>query len=38
MGGALDWAALPTICELLGIADPERLIHALHALRKNYPE
>lgn len=31
--GGLDWAALPVVCELLGIADPEPLIYQLQALR-----
>lgn len=38
MGGALDWSALPLVCELLGVADPARLIHALNTMRRHKPE
>jgi hypothetical protein len=33
MGGSIDWAALPYVCELLGIADPTRLIWNLKTIR-----
>lgn len=33
MGGALEWDALPTVCELLGVEDPELLIRQLVQLR-----
>lgn len=33
MGGALDWAALPLVAELLGVEDVERLITELAAIR-----
>jgi hypothetical protein len=33
MGGALDWAALPLLCELHGIDDVDLLIAWLVALR-----
>lgn len=35
MMGGLDWAALPMVCDLLGIDDPEHLIHQLIILRDN---
>jgi hypothetical protein len=35
MGGTLDWAGLPIVCELLGIHDPERLIHQLNGIREH---
>lgn len=35
MGGAIDWAGLPIVCDLLGIADPERLIYHLAAIRQH---
>lgn len=31
--GGLDWAALPTVLDMLGIDDPETIIHQLIALR-----
>jgi len=31
--GGLDWTALPTVLDMLGIDDPEPLIHELIALR-----
>jgi hypothetical protein len=33
MGGAIDWAALPVVIDLLGIKDIEGLIAQLIALR-----
>lgn len=33
MGGTIDWAGLPIVCELLGVADPARLIHQLTVIR-----
>lgn len=33
MGGCIDWAAIPIIVDLLGIADPEALIMQLIAIR-----
>lgn len=38
MGGALDWAALPYVIELLGIADPEKLVCQLAAIRDSHKE
>lgn len=39
MGGQLDWAALPVVSELLGVADVETLIHQLVAIRdRNLPD
>lgn len=29
----LDWSALPTVCEMLGIVDVERLVVQLVAIR-----
>ncbi len=37
MGRRIDWAALELICELLGVTDPERLIHQLIVLRDHAP-
>ena len=31
--GGLDWAALPTVADLLGIRDPDILIHQLVVIR-----
>lgn len=31
--GGIDWAALPIVCELLGVDDPEQLIYQLVTLR-----
>ena len=33
--GGLDWAALPIVVDLLGIAEPDILIHQLVALREH---
>lgn len=33
--GGLDWAALPIVVEVLGVADPERLLHQLVAIREH---
>lgn len=33
MGGVIDYAALPTIVDMVGVQDPERLIHQLASLR-----
>lgn len=33
MGGALDWAGLPLVAEMLGIEDLEILVAQLAALR-----
>lgn len=33
--GGLDWTALPIVCELLGIEDPEPFIHQLVTLREH---
>lgn len=32
--GGLDWAALPVICDLLGVSDPEMLIRQLLVIRE----
>jgi len=29
MGGTIDWAGLPTVMELLGIGDTERMIRLM---------
>lgn len=31
--GGIDWAALPVVCDMLGISDPELLIYQLAAIR-----
>lgn len=33
MGGALDWAAIPMVAEMLGADDVERLVVELVAIR-----
>lgn len=33
MMGGLDWSALPVVCDLLGIADPESLVRHLVMIR-----
>lgn len=33
MAGGIDWAALPIICELLGVSDPEMLVAQLVMIR-----
>lgn len=33
MGGALDWAALPLVAEVLGVVDVERLVVELATIR-----
>lgn len=33
--GGLDWAALPIVVEVLGVADPERLLHQLVTIREH---
>ncbi len=34
MDASLNWAALPLITEMLGIADPEKLVRQLAAIRE----
>lgn len=34
MDTSLDWAALPIVTEMLGIADPEKLVRQLAAIRE----
>ena len=41
--GAIDWAGLPMVCAVLGVADVERLLHDLmtikaHAADRNAPD
>lgn len=33
--GGLDWAALPLVCEHLGVRDPDRLISQLVTIRNH---
>jgi hypothetical protein len=33
MGGQIEWSALPLLCEVYGIDDPDTHIHALVAIR-----
>jgi hypothetical protein len=35
MGGAVDFAALPIICEMLGIEDVEMLVQQLIVIRES---
>jgi hypothetical protein len=35
MLGGLDWAGLDTVCDVLGITDPELLIAQLVIMRNN---
>lgn len=34
MGGAIEWAALPLLAEMLGVEDPEAWIHRLAVIRE----
>lgn len=36
MMGGLDWPALPMVCDLLGIADPEPLVFQLIKIRDHH--
>ncbi len=38
MGGEIAWDALPVICEMLGINDPETLVYQLEAIRNSQSE
>lgn len=38
MMNGIDWAALPIICDVLGVSDPEMLIFHLLAIRDNQVE
>ena len=31
--GGIDWAALPLVCEMFGVDDPEKLVRQLCAIR-----
>ena len=33
MGGQVDWAALPVLCEIYGVEDVEKLLVELEAIR-----
>lgn len=33
MMGGIDWAALPIVCDILGVSDPETLVAQLLAIR-----
>ena len=35
--GAIDWAGLPLVCELLGVKDVESLIHRLTTIKNHRP-
>jgi hypothetical protein len=35
--GAFDWAGLPYVVALLGVDDPEALIHALQTIKTHRP-
>ena len=35
LAGGLEWSALETVCEVLGIADVELLIYQLVAMREH---
>lgn len=34
----LDWTALPAVCELLGVSDPERLVRQMVLIRDSLNE
>ena len=34
MGGQIDWAALPILCEVHGVEDVEELLAQLSAIRR----
>ncbi|MCP5009050.1 MAG: hypothetical protein GY942_03625 [Aestuariibacter sp.] len=36
MMGGLDWQALPVVCDVLGVADPESLINQLVVMRDHH--
>ena len=38
MGGEIVWEALPVVCEILGIDDPERLVRRLIVVRDHQRE
>lgn len=38
MGGEIAWAALPVVCELLDVENPELLIRGLAQIRDHYRE
>lgn len=33
MQGAIDWAAIPIICDMFGIEDPEQFVYDLVIIR-----
>jgi len=38
MMSGLDWSALPIVCDLLGVSDPEHLVQQLILLRDHTSE
>lgn len=38
MGGSLDWQALPIVCELLAVDDPDLLVRGLVQIRDHFQE
>jgi hypothetical protein len=36
MGGKVDWAGVPVICEMLGFDDPETLIRGLVQIQEHF--
>lgn len=38
MGGSLDWQALPIVCEMLSVEDPDLLVRGLAQIREHFRE
>ena len=36
--GAMDWSGLPVVVEMLGIADPARLITSIQLIKEHRPD
>lgn len=36
MGGRVEWTAMPLIVDLLGVADPEEMVHDLLIVRDHF--
>lgn len=38
MGGEIDWAGLPIVCELLGVTDVAKLVRQMTVIRETQRE
>lgn len=38
MGGAIDWAALPVVAEMIGITDVDLLVRGLCQIRQHFDD